>query len=255
MQFINSLQSEWLKTRRSAASWLCIIGASFLPVLFIISFLKDHNSINQIHGPENAWKIYFFQIWRFMAMAILPFGVILSSTLMAQLEYRNNTWKQLHATPQRLITIFSAKLMAIVFMVIKFFLIFNAGILLTAVIPSLLFDHTFPTAAFPLSFFLLINFKIFCSCLPVIAIQLLLSLQFRNFLVPIGVGLLLLVGSIILIFNWQYAYLSPYSYTVLLVTGDKAKALPVNTYVYSAVYFTVFTGISFYLYQSKRDRG
>jgi hypothetical protein len=254
MHFIHSLQSEWLKTRRSAASWLCIIGASFLPVLFIISFLKDHTTINQMHGPENVWKMYFFQIWRFMAMAILPFGVILSSTLIAQMEYRNNTWKQLHTTPQRLITIFSAKLLAIILMVIQFFLIFNTGILLSAIIPSLLFDHRFPVAHFPLLFFLNINLKIFSSCLPVIAIQFLLSLQFRNFLVPVGVGLLLLVGSIILIFSWQYAYLSPYSYTILLVTGDKAKALPVNTYLYAMVYFAVFVGVSYYLYQNKKDK-
>ncbi|KAA5536136.1 hypothetical protein F0919_00245 [Taibaiella lutea] len=254
MNFINSLQSEWMKTRRSAASWLCIIGASFLPVLFIVSFLKDHSTINDIHGQQNVWKIYFFQIWRFMAMAILPFGVILSSTLIAQIEYRNNTWKQLHTTPQSLTTIFTAKLLAIILMVVKFFIIFNIGILLSAIIPSLLFRHGLPTAAFPFYFFMEINLKIFISCLPVIAIQFLLSLQFKNFLIPVGVGLLLLVGSIILIFGWKYAYLSPYSYTILLVTGDKTKPLPVNIYAFSAGYFILGVVISYYLYLSKKDK-
>src|ERR1700748_2125150 len=177
MNFANSLKCEWMKTRRSAASWLCIIGASFLPALFIISFLKDHTTISNIHSQENVWKVYFFQIWRFMAMAILPFGVILSSTLITQIEYRNNTWKQLHVTPQSLSCIFTAKLMTVVLMVIKFFIIFNAGILLSAIIPSLLFDNRLPSEAFPLTFFLLINLKIFVSCLPVIALQFLLSLH------------------------------------------------------------------------------
>jgi hypothetical protein len=254
MNFINSLQSEWMKSRRSAASWLCIIGASFLPILFVVSFLKDHSTINAIHGQENVWKIYFFKIWRFMALAILPFGVILSSTLIAQIEFRNNTWKQLHAMPQSLTTIFIAKLSAIILMVIKFFIIFNIGILLSAIIPSLLFQQKLPTVPFPIYFFMEINIKIFISCLPVIALQFLLSLQFKNFLVPIGVGLLLLVGSIILIFGWKYAYLSPYSYTILLVSGDKTKPLPVNIYAFSIGYFILSVVVSYYLYLSKKDK-
>lgn len=253
MNFINSLQGEWMKTKRSAASWLCIIGASFLPVLFIVSFLKDHNTISDIHGTENVWKIYFFRIWRFMALAILPFGVILSSTLIAQLEYRNNTWKQLHATPQSLNTIFMAKLSAIILMVVKFFIIFNIGILLSAIIPSLLFQHRLPPEAFPLNFFMKINFKIFVSCLPVIAIQFLLSLQFKNFLVPIGIGLLLLVGSIILVFSWKYAYLSPYSYTILLIAG-KSTSLPVNISEFAIGYFIISIVVSYYLYLAKKDK-
>jgi lipoprotein signal peptidase len=44
MQLINSIKSEWLKTRKSAASWLCLIGGLFIPLIFLIGFLyKNRN--------------------------------------------------------------------------------------------------------------------------------------------------------------------------------------------------------------------
>ena len=38
--------------------------------------------------------------WEFMGFFLLPIGVILTTSLVTQLEFRSNTWKQLHTTPQ-----------------------------------------------------------------------------------------------------------------------------------------------------------
>ncbi|MEP6923368.1 MAG: hypothetical protein ABI954_02795, partial [Pyrinomonadaceae bacterium] len=52
------------------------------------------------------------------------------------------------------------------------------------------------------------NINYFIDCLPVLALQYLLSLQFKNFLVPIGVGFIVWILGIGMV-SWQYSYIFP----------------------------------------------
>lgn len=251
MKFIDSLRSEWLKTKRSAASWLCILGGFFIPTIYMIMFIKDQASINGYYPFANIWKKHFIDLWSNMAIFLLPMGVILASSLITQMEYKNNTWKQLHTTPQSFPRIYLAKFTVIALMTLKFFLFFNIGILLTGIIPSLIFDHHMPVQPVPVYFFLIGNLKIFVACLPIIAIQYLISLRFKNFLVSIGAGLLGLIGSLIGI-SWKYIFISPYAYCALLVTGAKPEF---NPQLAACIYFLVLMVISYFLYVSKKEKG
>lgn len=243
--FINSFRSEWIKTKRSAASWLCLIGGFFIPLIYMIIFLKDGATLDT-YGP-GMWQKHFTQLWQNMAVFLLPMGVILASSLITQMEYKNNTWKQLHTTPQSYTTIFFAKFGVILVMTFKFFLFFNIGILLTAYIPTLIFKGGLPAESLPIGYFLEGNAKIFATCLPVLAIQYLISLNFKNFLVPIGIGLLGLIGSLIGI-PWKYIYISPYAYCALSVFSPKPSYYPV-------IYFGAIMLLSYYLYVTKKEKG
>jgi len=255
MQFIYSLQSEWLKTKRSAASWICLLGGFFIPFMLLIGFITEHTSINAYGTEVNIWQVYFYQSWKFMGLALLPMGVIVATSLITQTEYKNNTWKQLYTTPQSYSTIFFAKLCTIFLMTLKFFLFFNIGMLTAAAIPTLLFDHALPRDNVPVLFFLQANGKIFLACLPVIAAQYLLGLRFKNFLVPIGAGLLAWVASLILIQAWKYAYLDPYTYLPLTSIGGKKLPAGINISILSIIYFTGITIVSYCLYRAKKDKG
>ena len=46
MQFIHCFQAEWLKKKRSLASWLVVIGAFFTPVN------TDNNQIDKKQYPK-----------------------------------------------------------------------------------------------------------------------------------------------------------------------------------------------------------
>ncbi len=251
MKFIYSLQSEWLKTKRSAASWLSLIGGFFVPIIYLITFLKEKTSINSYYPFANIWKQLLLSMWGNMAMFLLPMGVILASSLITQMEFKNNTWKQLNTTPQSYTTIFLAKFSVIMLMMMKFFLFFNIGIFTSGIIPSLIFDHHLPMMPVPVLFFIKVNAKLFLSCLPIIAIQYLISLKFKNFLVAIGVGLLGLIGSLIGL-GWKYIYLSPYSYPASLVAGPKDQ---INPQISAVVYTLVLMAISYYLFISKKEKG
>lgn len=255
MQLINSIKSEWLKTRKSASSWLSIIGGLFIPIIFIIGFLYNHKTIATYGEEGNNWTSHFFQVWQAMVVFLLPMGLVLATSLITQMEFRNNTWKQLHTTPQHFRTIFVAKFIVILLMTLQFFVFFNLGFLLSGILPSLIFDHSLPNASFPFDQFFTSNGKIFLTCLPILAFQFLISLRFKNFLVPIGVGLVLLVSTLIMIGNWKYAYLSPFSYCSLTMMGTPEMLADVNIYWLSIIYFAIFMGTSFWLYINNKEKG
>ena len=136
MNFINSLQSEWLKKRRSLAAWLVIVGGFFTPSIILMARIKNANKFSAVYRAEDFWIKLWNQSWESMAAFLLPIGIILAVGLITQIEYKNNTWKQLHTTPQRFSTIFFAKFVVILIMLAQAFVLFNIGIYLSAVIPQ-----------------------------------------------------------------------------------------------------------------------
>lgn len=257
-QYFHSLQSEWIKTRRSTASWLVIIGGFFIPVIMILMRIIKSDQLPNAYRAADFWNRNFVQNWQVMAFFLLPMGVILATSLITQVEYRNNTWKQLHATPQHFSTIFFAKLTVIILMMLQFFILFNIGIYLSAVIPVLLFKNvSMPTGEFKAIFFLETNAKFFLDCLPVIALQYLVSLQFKNFLVPLGVGIALLVAATFAV-QWQYGYFIPYTYSFynFFAIGrmKDGAGIKVNFHLYAMGYFIAGIIAAYLLYTCKRDK-
>ena len=93
MKFINSFRSEWLKTRRSAAAWLTLIGGFLIPIVILIARIMDFDALYGIHTSQHFWETIYNQCWHYMAIFLLPMGVILATSLITQLEFKNNTWK------------------------------------------------------------------------------------------------------------------------------------------------------------------
>lgn len=253
--FLNSVQSEWLKKKHSAGAWLTITGGCFIPAIVLAERLYNLDSLAAANASDRLWEALYNRSWQFMSFFLLPMGVILVTSLIAQLEVRNNTWKQLHATPQPPAIIFFAKLAVILVMLFQFFLLFNAGIYLTGVIPALMFrDVVYPPEAFPLMKFVAGNGKFFLACLPVISLQYLLSLHFKNFLVPIGAGLAVYIASMIAI-RWKYVYLLPYAYCGLQFQRNAhVGSASINILLPALGYFALFGILNFILYINKRER-
>ena len=251
MKFLHSIQSEWLKTKRSAASWLCLIGGFFIPFIDLCISLNLKKSIAHIEGKINPWESHFTSVWQYMASFILPMGIILASSLITQLEFKNNTWKQLHSTPQSFTNIFFAKFTVIILMTIKFFIYFNIGIIISGLIPCLFFDHSLPKHVFPFMFFIKGNLKYFIVCLPILAFQYLISLKTKNFLVPVGIGLLGIIGTLIGA-RWKYSYISPYSFCVKI---NYAIYNVSKLYWQALICFGIIMIGSYFLYLNKKEKG
>jgi hypothetical protein len=258
MTFINSFQSEWLKRKRSLASWLVIGGTFFTPLIILTARVKNHHALPKLYADEDFWQKAWNQAWESMEVFLLPIGIILATGLIAQIEYKNNTWKQLHATPQRLTTIFFAKFLVILIMLAQVFVLFNVGMYLSAAIPALIFDSVpFPAAPIPFADFWRGNVNFFVCCLPVVALQFLLSLQFKNFLVPVGAGFAIWFLGIGLL-SWEYSYLFPYNsgaIKFMTATGHLKREIAVRVEHLALVYFMIFTVAGWFLYVAKKEKG
>jgi hypothetical protein len=256
MQFIYCFQAEWLKKKRSLASWLVVIGAFFTPSMLILIKLIKSSSLKEINQSPKFWEKHWMNSWESMAIFLLPLGIILSASLITQLEFKNNTWKQWHTTPQHFTTLFLAKLAVIITMMIQFFILFNIGVYLSGVIPGLFIKGVpYPPEAIPYNMFLKQNVHFFIACLPIIAFQYLISLKFKNFLVPVGVGILLWVVSVAAI-SWNYGYTIPYTYgSLYFLKIDGRYKQDINILGWALGYFVAFTLLSYYLYVTKKEKG
>jgi hypothetical protein len=255
MKYIFSLKSELLKTKRSSAFWLSLIGGFFVPLIFLLAYLKEQESFSFIypHDPF-AWNKHFMKMWQAVMSLLLPLGITLAISLIAQLEYKNNTWKQLHTTPQNFGTIFLAKFSVILILMFQFFIFFNLGILLAGVIPSLLFDRHLPEQSIPYLFFLKGNIKFFIVSLPIIALQYMVSLKYKNFMISIGIGILGLIGTLVCM-SWKYIFVSPFSYCIMSLKPAKSEDLYTNIYLLSFFYFLLLMIINYFLYINKKEKG
>lgn len=248
VKLINSIKSELLKTKRSFANWLSLFGGFFLPLIFLIAQLKEGKCIAD--NSDNYWELHFVSLWQNMAAFILPMGIILACSLIVQIEFKNNAWKQLNVTAQSYSQIFLSKYLILFLITVKFFIYFNLGFILSGYIPCLVNGKVNTLNDLSLKYLILENIKIFITCLPLISLQFLLSTNFKNILVPIGIGLVLLIGTVISI-RTKFVFISPFSLNALGIMSVKT---PVNLYFFSIVYFIAISLFSYVLYILKKDK-
>ncbi len=249
MTMIASIQSEWMKRKRSAATYLTIAGGLFIPIIMLIVRLSKPSQTLLANSSDNAWDKVFNQSWQFMSMLLLPIGITLAVSLIVQIEYRNNAWKQVLTSPQSLTNVFVSKLAVILFMLVQFFIVFNLGIYLTGVLPAILMqDIPMPLQAYPFKDILYKNLTFFIYCLPIVSLQFLLSIHIKNFVLPLSIGLALMIASIISI-SWQYGYVFPYSYSAYQYLLLDNKINPnVNLFKWSLSYTIFFTALNYLLF-------
>ena len=113
-----ALRSEFIKTKRTTTIYLTLIIAILLPFLML-------GELN-----EAAYKLKTFSAspWNYinrngataLNMVILPLFIILLSTMLAQVEYRNNTWKQIFASPRTMKEIFISRFLNVQLLILLF---------------------------------------------------------------------------------------------------------------------------------------
>ncbi len=259
MSLLTSTQGELIKTKRSAAFWVGLIGAAVIPMLFMIVYLVKPTEA--AGGPGNPWNRHMFACWQSFASFMGPMFVILICSQIPQIEYKNNAWKQVFASPQSIGNIYFSKLMAILLMIFFMLVSFNIFVILAGVIPSL-FHKQLHYLEYQIHFkeLLRLNIKTGISLLGIIAIQYWLSLRFKNFIVPIGIGLALLIVSTILAqFQWEHIFKVPYSYPLLTLIGLNGR-FPKTGFLFrhemnSIGYFIAFAVIGFLDLKWRKERG
>lgn len=259
LDFPLAFRSEWLKRKRSFAGWLVLAGALFTPAIIVALRLVNHAKLPALYASDTFWPALWRSAWESTAMLLLPIAAILATSLVTQIEYRNNAWKQVHVLPLRPATIYCAKLAVILVLVAQYLVVFNVGVALAAFVPWLLVGGVpWPAGTLSPSFVFAENVRYFVDCLPIVAVQYLVALRARNFLVPLGVGFAAWVcalGSL----TWEYSYALPYTHTMLdyLSGGPPGKATvpAIGVQPFALGYFVVFALVGYRLFVGKPQKG
>jgi len=257
--FVAAFVHEWRKTRRSAALWLVVAGALFTPAIVTVARLIAPAKLPALYATGDFWSSHWKSSWESMAIFLLPMAAILATSLVVQIEYRNNAWKQVRTLPLGQATLFFAKLAVVLVLIALFLVLFDAAIWLSALVPWLMIDGVpWPGSALPLATFIEETALYFIDALPIVAATYLLGLQSRNFLVPIGVGFLLWVAALAALSS-PFGVWVPYAYTLLnyLQLKPSARAVAVTHDIHSlaVAYAIVFTGIAYATFALQRRKG
>ncbi|HEX8154467.1 MAG TPA: ABC transporter permease [Thermoanaerobaculia bacterium] len=259
VSYVHAFQSEWLKRKRSFASSLVIGGSLFTPVIVAVVRLIHHRELPAVYAAANFWPGMWRSCWESMAIFFLPLAAILATSLITQIEFKSNAWKQVHALPIGTATIFLSKLGVILVLMLEFLLLFNVAIYVFGMLPAVVVRGVpYPKGSFFDIPLLRENALYFIDCLPIIAAQYLISLRSNNFLVPIGIGFLAWVGALAAVSS-RWAIWWPYSYTMVEYLKDKPKgahyAAHTELHWLALSAFVLLTIVSFVLFVTKREKG
>ena len=256
MSLIQATKSELLKTKRTASFWLSIIGAAFIPITLFIVLLTDNDAEKNL--AKNPWGLYMTLGWQLLTVVLLPVYIILLTTLITQIEVKNNTLKQVFASPQSFATIYFSKYISIQILIIGCYLVFNILLISSALLVNL-FNSNFTFLAKDIDWktLLQLNTRTYLSILGISAIQYSLSQRFKNFIVPVGVGLVLFVGSIVAMnYHWKYIKRYPYSFPSLTFDAIEQPGIKNgHPELYSIGCFLIFITVGYLEMKFRKDKG
>lgn len=258
MSFAISLQSELLKTKRTASFWMSILGAAVIPLIFFLKLTLDPADSGDAFGVQ-PWKKFFGFAWQFLSAFLLPMYIILICALIPQIEFKNNAWKQVFASPQTTGQIFFSKFLTVHLMIFLCYSLFNVLMILSGIGASFIHSvYKFSSSPIDWSQLMQLNVKTYISILGISAIQFWLSIRFKSFIGPVGIGLALLVGGIIANgAQWVHAGKIPYAHPILtLMSMKEGSKLTIATHEWWALgYFVFFTLLGFLDLRFRKEKG
>ena len=252
--FIINTQGELLKTRKTMAFWLTIAGSAFVSVVNMIRYLSVPDEVIR-QFKNDHWARHIRDSFQPAAAFVMPMFVILVTSLVVQIEYRNNTWKQVYASPRSYADIFFSKFCIIHILILSFLILFNMFLVLCAWIPNIFYhDYAFFTTAVPWEKMLSLSLRLYVAVLGMAAIQYWISLRIRNFIAPMGIGVALLIIGF-MIFQRNKIIYYPYAYAAVTFFKDKSSEPMGIQGVYSFVWMGAILALSFWDTVTRREKG
>lgn len=257
--FIQVLKSEYLKTKHTAAFWTTFGLASFFPVIGMIVFIVFVDKIAPTLGADH-WVSQFNRGLAEQSGFFMPMLVVLATSMLVQLEVKNNAWKQVFATPATPTQIFFAKFLVIQIMIALYFVIFILMTLITGILLGLInskyhFLNTFPD----FKTILYHSGRYIFYLLPISALQYWLSLRFKNFIASFGVGMVLIISGIIAFGSgWEHIYCYPYVQALLssmhTVRLKMDPDFAMKTFGWTIGYIVLFLGLGYLDFLKRKER-
>lgn len=197
------LSADWLKIRGKGLWFLVFLGPLGLVAMQGLNFGLRYDYLTQ-HYSADLWGGLLNNIAAFVPVALYLGGTLLCS-MWAGIEHQEGGWKQLLALPVSRTTVFMAKLILILVLIFISCLLLSAGSMILGLLLGCKIELT------PYKDILRIGLLSYAATLPVLMLQLWLSLSFRNQTLPVSIGLILSVCSMFTMFSSEWVPLTwPY---------------------------------------------
>jgi hypothetical protein len=230
MNLAISLRHEILKTKRTAAFYFALIGASVVPFILLINIISE-GLPEKGKSSQDPINFIFHLSSQMTGLVILPFFVILVCTLLPQLEYKNSTWKQVLSSPQTKENVFSAKFLNI-HLLILFFLVASHLFIWLVILATHFILPELSVLNQPFNFYKVLadNANSYVAITALTAIQFWIGLRSKNFIVPIAIGLAAWLGGTLMVFEYHSpaALYFPYSFHAISLSEFKDRLLQVE---------------------------
>ncbi|MGN7359558.1 ABC transporter permease [Paenibacillus sp. SAF-054] len=210
------LSADLLKIRRKGVWFLVLLGSLGLIALQALNFGLRYDYLVGHQYKEDVWGGLASQIFDFVPIALV-LGATLIASQIANVEHLNNSWKQLLALPISRAAVFTSKyLVGVIALTVACVLLFAGTIGLGLILG-------FSAGDIPYLKLLKLSFLPFLGALPMLALQLYLSLTFKNQALPIMIGI---TAAIATMFAGNYPEFLPLAWP-MLAYYDAKPAMPV----------------------------
>ncbi|MGM0851032.1 MAG: ABC transporter permease [Bacillota bacterium] len=188
MTFGRVLMMEMMKLKRSYV-WLLMCVAPLLMVTFgAYNFVRYQDVFLQ--GNAVPWEKLLGQIVTFYGLLLLPLSIAVMAVWLARIEHSENNWKYLFTMPVNLKSIYITKTIIHIGLVGLSMVILYIGTIGAAIIVGV-GNIPYGTTA--------VNVLIcWITCLPILALQMILSIRFPNIGMPIGISLAASITSVVI---------------------------------------------------------
>ncbi|WNS41837.1 ABC transporter permease [Paenibacillus sp. MMS20-IR301] len=187
-----ALSADWLKIRGKGLWFLVFLGPIGLIAMQGVNFGLRYDYLREQYSAD-LWGGLLRNVSGFVPVALYLGGTLLCS-LIGNVEHQTSSWKQLLALPISRTAVFMAKLLLCLLLLVVSCLLLSAGTLLLGLLLG------FGSQPVPYTDVLRIGFAAYAAALPVIVLQLWLSLSSRNQTLPVSLGMTLSLLSLFSVF-------------------------------------------------------
>jgi len=197
MTFNRVMQSEWLKLRKSSI-WLLIFVSPILA--FLVGALVDLG--------YNDWAVLLSQMVFTHAMLFLPLLTGVFAAFVCRYEHSGGGWKQLLALPMNRTHLYLAKFIIVFSMILATQLLFLIGVVAAGSIQGL--DS-------PIPWLMLLRSGLggMVAVMPLIALQLTVSIAWSSFAAPLALNFVFTIPNILVANSADYGPFYPWAQPLL----------------------------------------
>lgn len=210
------LQSEWYKLWKS----------KMMPIIFagpIIGLFIGLTSNLNLDIEINEWYITLFSMNLTYALLFLPLITGVLASLICRFEHQAGGWKQLLALPVTRGKVFVAKYSLVMILVMAMQLLYLCSVFAVGIMKGY-------TDTFPMEIVWKSIFGGWVATLPLVALQLWMSIMFKSFAAPFAVNVIFTLPAILAInserFGPYYPWAQPFEMMYVLGNTEDVFFVP-----------------------------